>query len=103
MESDTSSMAFHILNGTNGDWSTPGNWYPSGVPAPGDVASITSGRVTVSNADMSHRTIMVNAVHGNTVTDLSLNGVSLGLGSTTYLVGYGNVASLTLHNAITEG
>jgi hypothetical protein len=96
-------MAFHIWNGTNGAWSTPGNWYPNGVPASGDVATITAGRVTVSGVDTSYRTILVDAIRGNVATELSLNGVSLGVGSNTYLVGYGNVASLTLNNAVTDG
>jgi hypothetical protein len=96
-------MTFRIWNGLNGEWTTPTNWYPTGAPQPGDTVGITAGNVRMSGADTSRDTIFVDAFQGKTHTELTLKGDSLGYGSTTYLVGYGNVAFLTLNNAVTSG
>jgi hypothetical protein len=96
-------MTLRVWNGTNGSWATASNWHPAGVPGPGDVADITSGVVDINGADTSRRTIVVNAVRGDITTGLTVDNTSLGAGSTTWLIGTGNVAALTLDNAVTDG
>jgi hypothetical protein len=96
-------MALRIWNGSNGSWSTPGNWYPDGVPQPGDVVAITAGTVDANGVNTSKDVINVDAVRGDITTGLSIDNTSLGSGSTTYLNGTGNVAFLTLVNAVTDG
>lgn len=96
-------MTLRVWNGTNGSWSVAHNWHPGGVPGRGDVADITAGTVDINGVDTSYRTIVVDAVRGDITTGISVDNTSLGVGSTTSLIGAGNVAFLTLNNAVTDG
>jgi hypothetical protein len=98
-------MTMRVWNGTNGSWSTASNWSPAGVPGPGDVADITAGVVDANGVDLSRRKIVINAIRGDITTGLTVDNTSLGVGAggITYLNGIGNVAFLTLNNAVTDG
>jgi hypothetical protein len=96
-------MTMRIWNGTNGSWSVARNWHPGGVPGRGDVADITAGIVNINGVDTSYRTIVVDAVRGDIATGITVQNTSLGAGSNTQLIGAGNVAFITLKNAVTDG
>src|SRR5690606_28625929 len=42
------SQTAYTWNGSNGDWFTPGNWSPSGVPGAVDTARVASGNPVLS-------------------------------------------------------
>jgi hypothetical protein len=96
-------VGLRIWNGTNGSWSTPGNWYRNGVPQPGDTVAITAGQVDANGVSTANDIISVDAIRSDIQTGLSIDNTSLGGGSTTNLIGFNNTAHLTLNNAVTDG
>jgi len=44
-------MTNYTWNGTNGDWSTAGDWSPNGTPGVVDTATVNGGSVDVSSVD----------------------------------------------------
>ena len=96
-------MGLEIWNGSNGSWSTAGNWYPAKAPQPGDIVAITAGMVDANGVNTARDIININAIRADITTGLTIDNSSLGAGSTTNLVGQGQIAFLTLNNAVTDG
>lgn len=64
-------MTNYAWNGTNGDWSTAGNWSPNGTPAAVDTAIVNSGSVDVSSIDF----VKVSALTVNAGASMTIEGV----------------------------
>ncbi len=60
-------MTSYVWNGGTGNFETPGNWSPSGVPGPGDAGDIPSGVAEITDAGLSG---------GQAALTIQLGGVS---------------------------
>jgi hypothetical protein len=103
-------MADKIWIGTDGVWTTAGNWSPSGVPASSDDVYIVSGSDDITGSDQSAVTLGRLVVGQQFTGSIGTNGTKLqinatnfdysGTGPSTYIEG--TFATLTVQNTSTE-
>jgi hypothetical protein len=63
-------MTNYTWNGTNGDWSTAGDWSPNGTPGAVDTATVNGGSVDVSLIDFEQ----VSALTVNAGASMTIEG-----------------------------
>lgn len=102
-------MAFRTWNGGIGYYGDAGNWTPTGVPQPGELAAVTAGTVLVGGLDISDVTLGVGGTNAASEPVVRAHGATFGhvellvpFGTSPHALGYGRL-ELSGINTIADG